>query len=414
MRKNCKQIALNTLHISQIMNVLIVAERFWPEVGAAPSRLLNMAEGLKEQGCDVDVVTSLPNYPKGEIFEGYKRCISKYESHRGINIFRYWVYATVSHNPIARAVNMFSFAIMIWLFAFKFKRIKQYDYIVIQTPTLVSAVSAMILFKKVFRKKCILNVSDIWPSTAVDMGVMKVGSRSYNFMAWCEKFLYKNCAAVLGQSQEILDHVKKYIPSTPQMLYRNLQSHQTQEPHTSKHKPLRLVFSGMLGVAQDVLSIVKNVPFKDLDVEFHIIGGGKQFEEIKQYVDTTPDCGIHLYGFMPKEKTPSLLREFDASIVPLVTHIQGAFPSKIYDIIPLGLPILFCGKGEPANFITANQLGYTSLPRNYDTLIHNIHEINNLSDVAYQELSKRCIEISNTLLDFNLQMSETVTFIKSI
>ena len=396
------------------MNVLILAERFWPEVGAAPSRLLNMAEGLKEQGSDVDVVTSLPNYPKGEIFEGYKRCISKYESHQGINLFRYWVYATVSHNPIARAVNMFSFAIMIWLFAFKFKRIKQYDYIVIQTPTLVSAVSAMILFKKVYRKKCILNVSDIWPSTAVDMGVIEKGSRSYNFMAWCEKFLYKNCVAVLGQSQEILDHVKKYIPAIPQMLYRNLQSHQSQEPHTSKHQPLRLVFSGMLGVAQDVLSIVKNVPFKDLNVEFHIIGGGKQFEEIKQYVDKMPDCGIHLYGFMPKEKIPSLLHEFDASIVPLVTHIQGAFPSKIYDIIPLGLPILFCGKGEPANFITANQLGYTSLPHNYDTLIHNINEIKNLSDVAYHELSKRCIEISNTLLDFDLQMSEVVTFIKNI
>lgn len=396
------------------MNILIVAERFWPEVGAAPSRLMNMAEGLKKQGCEVDVVTSLPNYPKGEIFEGYKRCLSKYESHRGITIFRYWVYATVSQNPIARAVNMFSFAIMIWLFAFKRKRIKQYDSIIIQTPTLVSAVSAMVLFKKVYHKKCILNVSDIWPSTAVDMGVMKVGSRSYKFMAWCEQFLYRNCNAVLGQSQEILNHIKQHISTTPQMLYRNLQSHQSQEPHSSKHQPLRLVFSGMLGVAQDVLSIVKNVPFQDLNVEFHIIGGGKQFEEIKQYVDKTPNSGIHLYGFMPKEKISTLLHEFDASIVPLVTHIQGAFPSKIYDIIPLGLPILFCGKGEPADFITTNQLGYTSLPHHYDALIDNIQEIKNLSDIAYKALSKQCIEISNTLLDFNLQMTETITFIESI
>ena len=396
------------------MNILIVAERFWPEVGAAPSRLMNMAEGLKKQGCEVDVVTSLPNYPKGEIFEGYKRCLSKYESHRGINIFRYWVYATVSHNPIARAINMFSFAIMIWLFAFKFKRIKQYNHIVIQTPTLVSAVSAMVLFKKVYRKKCILNVSDIWPSTAVDMGVMKEGSRSYKFMAWCEKFLYKNCDAVLGQSQEILEHVKQHIPATPQLLYRNLQSHQSQEAHTTKHKPLRLVFSGMLGVAQDVFSIVKNVPFKDLNAEFHIIGGGKQFEEIKQYVDRTPECGIHLYGFMPKEKIPSLLQKFDASIVPLVTHIQGAFPSKIYDIIPLGLPILFCGKGEPAEFIKTYQLGYTSISEDYNTLIQNIKTLSNLSDERYQKLSKQCIEISNTLLDFNVQMNETIAFIKSI
>ena len=99
------------------MNILIVAERFWPEVGAAPSRLMNMAEGLKEQGCKIDILSSLPNYPKGKIFDDYKDCISKHEQHNGINIFRYWVYATVSHNPIARAINMFSFAIMIWLFS---------------------------------------------------------------------------------------------------------------------------------------------------------------------------------------------------------------------------------------------------------------------------------------------------------
>ena len=50
------------------MKILIVAERYWPEVGAAPSRLANMAEGLKENGCDVEVLTGLPNYPKGKIF----------------------------------------------------------------------------------------------------------------------------------------------------------------------------------------------------------------------------------------------------------------------------------------------------------------------------------------------------------
>ena len=50
------------------MRALIVTERFYPEVGAAPSRLTNMAQGFSEKGVEVDVLTSLPNYPKGEIF----------------------------------------------------------------------------------------------------------------------------------------------------------------------------------------------------------------------------------------------------------------------------------------------------------------------------------------------------------
>lgn len=396
------------------MNILIVTERFWPEVGAAPSRLMNMAKGFRGQGCQVDILTSLPNYPQGEIFDGYKKCLCKHEVHNNINIFRYWVYATISHSPIKRAINMFSFAIMIWLFALKAKRIKEYNFVIIQTPTLVSAASAMLIFKKLYNKKVILNVSDIWPSTAVDMGVMREGSRSHRFMSRLENFLYNNSDAVLGQSQEILDHVKQYIPATPKMLYRNLQSHPVQEAHSQKHTPLKLVFSGMLGVAQDVFSIVKNIPFQELGVEFHIIGGGKQFEDIKQFVDSNPNCGIYLYGFLSKEQIPNLLKDFDASLVPLVTHIHGAFPSKIYDIIPLGLPIILCGIGEPADFITEHQLGYTSLPNDYHSLIRAIKRMKELSNDEYHYMSQKCITTTKSLLDFQAQMEQTTIFMKGI
>ena len=178
------------------MKVLLVAERYWPEVGAAPSRLANMAEGLKKQGCEVDVLTSLPNYPKGKIFDGYRGCLSKYEMHGDVNLFRYWIFATVSRNPVFRILNMFSFAITIWLFAFKRKRIRSYDCVIIQTPTLVVAKSAMKLFKGLYGKKCVLNVSDIWPLTAVDMGAMKIGDRSWKYMARQEKYLFKLIADI--------------------------------------------------------------------------------------------------------------------------------------------------------------------------------------------------------------------------
>ena len=96
------------------MRILLVAERYWPEVGAAPSRLANMAEGRKRHGCEVDVLTSLPNYPKGKIYDGYRGRICRHEVHGGVDVFRYWIYATVSRNAVARALNMFSFAAMIW------------------------------------------------------------------------------------------------------------------------------------------------------------------------------------------------------------------------------------------------------------------------------------------------------------
>jgi len=445
------------------MKVLLVAERYWPEVGAAPSRLANMAEGLKKQGCEVDVLTSLPNYPKGRIFDGYRGCVSKKEARKGVEVFRYWIYATVSRNPVARILNMFSFAVTIWLFAFKRRRIKNYDVVIIQTPTLVVAASAMCLFKGLYGKRCVLNVSDIWPLTAVDMGAMQKGSRSYRFMECLERYLYRRADGVLGQSEEILNHVcvksegrsqreegrskkeegrgkklegrrkksevrwkklevrgggmddpdseevlgsKIWQEDKRLFLYRNLQTYQMDCDHKSKDVVLRLVFSGMLGVAQDVAGIVKNVPWKELGVEFHILGGGKQYDEIVAYCKEHPDCGVTAYGFVPKEEIADRLKCMHASIVPLATRIRGAFPSKVFDILPQGLPILFCGGGEGARFVAEHGVGFTSAPGDYDALTENIKRMRDMTETEYETMSGRCIAVSHEELDFDKQMRE--------
>lgn len=396
------------------MKVLIVTERYWPEVGAAPSRLANMAEGMTKHGLEVDVLTSLPNYPKGEIFDGYKNCMSKTEVRNGVKLFRYWLYATVSRNPLARILNMFSFAVMIWLFMFRFNKIKSYDRVIIQTPTLVVAASAMLLFKKLYGKTVILNVSDIWPLTAVDMGAIKEGSKSFRFLSMLERFLYRNSDGILGQSQEILDHIKGFKNKGNLFLYRNLQHYELSESYKAKNTALKVVFSGMLGVAQDVAGIVKNIPFKDLGVEFHIFGGGKQLEEIQNWISENPDGNVYAHGFIPKEEISKRLQEMDVSIVPLATRIRGAVPSKIYDTLPQGLPILFCGGGEGADFIGGNNLGLVSDPGDYDALQENIKTFSEMTSEEFEKIRTKCFEISKTQLNFEKQMKETISFLENI
>ena len=68
------------------MRVLIVSPSYLPEIGAAPSRITNMAEGLSGLGIKVDVLTCLPNYPKGRIFDGYRGAFSKTEDVNGIQV----------------------------------------------------------------------------------------------------------------------------------------------------------------------------------------------------------------------------------------------------------------------------------------------------------------------------------------
>lgn len=394
------------------MHVLIVAERYWPEVGAAPTRLQNLANGLKKEGCKVDVLTCLPNYPQGRIFKGYRYRPFKLEKHNGIELFRCWTYASVSKKPLARMAGMFSFAITMWFFAFRILRVLKYDRVIIQTPTLVTAKSAMRLFHGLYRKKCILNVSDIWPSTAVDMGAIREGSAPHRYLLKCEEYLYRKADAVMGQSQEILDHIaqQKHHPEKS-FLYRNLPTTLPATQPRPAHKPFRIVFSGMLGVAQDVASIVQNVPFKELDVEFHIIGGGQQLPIIQQYIKEHPDCNVTAHGFVAKEDMPSWLVQYDACIVPLATYIRGAVPSKIYDSLPYGLPIIFCGKGEGARIIEDNQVGITCMPSDYKAITECIKRLRDLSEQEYAALQANCFKMSHEQLNFDKQMHECIDFI---
>lgn len=396
------------------MKILIVSSRYFPEVGAAPARIRNMAEGLKAKGHDVDVLTCLPNHPKGRIFDGYRHCFSKKETIDGIGVFRYWTYASVSMNPLKRAVSMFSFAVTLWAFTFRAGRIRQYDLVILQTPTIVSAASAMRLFKGVWQKKVILNVSDLWPLTGVTLGAMRENSLSYRYMAHLEKFLYRKADGTVGQSDEILEYIGKLNPGKKSFLYRNVQPSEGGLRYSSvRHNPLRIVYAGMFGIAQNILGIIRNVDFRKCNAELHLYGGGGQTEMIKSYIDGNPDCAVQYHGFISKTDMNMVLRDCDISIVPLSTAIYGAVPSKLFDLMPAGVPVLFCGGGEGARIVEDMDLGLTSVPGDYAALESDIAAFAGMSDSEYGEYVERCISSSQNEFSFQVQMDRFDAYLRS-
>ena len=396
------------------MKVLIVSFYYTPEMGAAPSRITNMAEGLAAEGCDVDVLTCLPNYPKGHIFEGYTGCYSKKESLRGVNAYRYWTYATVSKKPIARMLGMLFFALDIWIFGLKFWKIKHYDRVIVNSPPLLAAFSAMLLFRSIYRKCVVLNVSDLWPISALELGAVRKESITYKVMLWMERFLYKKASAYQGQSQQIIDHIESFNFKKQHFLYRNLQPQQ-QAP-TQKvcdRSCFRIVYAGLLGVAQDILGIIQHINFKEIGAELHLYGGGNQAEAIQQYIKGK-DCGIIFHGYQPKETINNVLGSFHASIVPLAVAITGAVPSKIFDLLPHGTPVLFAGGGEGETIVNDHGFGMTSSPGDYESLKNNILKLKTMPQTDYLSIRDNCTTAAQTDFSFDNQMRNYYKFLCQI
>lgn len=396
------------------MRILIVSPYYFPEIGAGPSRINNMAEGLAQSGMDVDVLTCLPNYPKGQIYDEYRGAFSKKEQINGVTVFRYWTYATISKKPLVRLVSMFAFALTLWGFAFKWKRIKTYDKVIIQSPPILMAASAMLLFRCCYRKKVVLNVSDLWPLSAIELGAIKEGSVYHKFMAHIERFLYRKATTYQGQSQEIIDHIKLFVPEKKYFLYRNLQHDFTlPTKEVESRYPFKLVYAGLLGVAQNVLEIIQRINFKELGAELHLFGGGNQTGDIEEYIKQH-DTGVLYHGSLPKELIRNELSNYHASIVPLTVRIKGAVPSKIFDLLPLGIPILFSGGGEGEQIVKENNLGFVSAPGDYEQLLKNIKRMIDLPDNQYQQLKNNCLRLSQTKFSYKKQLENYLNFLSGL
>ena len=393
--------------------IKIITSFFPPEKGAASHRILTTAKELSSHGFDVSVITTLANYPTGKLFDGYKKMLYKKEKIEGIDCIRCWVFPSNKNNPIIRILSMLSYCFSL-LFTIPSLFFNKPDIIFVQTPPLLPGITG-VLISKLLRIKVVLNVSDIWPLTAVELGVMRHKSFSFRLFSGVENIMYRLSDSMIGQSNETCSYLKQKS-GKPVFLYRNLTKPNfnqivNEQVLNSKKK---IVYAGLLGLAQGVFNICKNIDFKSLDVEFHVFGDGIEKSLIENFIQQNSECNIFLHQTITKDEMQKKLLSYDATIIPLTKNIYGAFPSKITMAMAAGLPIFFSGDGEGFKIVDEFNLGYVSGAGNLNALEKNIIEFSQLN---HQQINRMKLNIMNIVKkDFNYadQQSKLCKFISSL
>ncbi len=393
------------------MNILIITNYFPPEIGAAANRIFMLARSLKNSGNQVSIVCPFPNYPLGKVYAGYNG-LYKFEAIEELKVHRFYIKPSNSKNILLRAISMFSFAISLWLMGIKDK--SNYNLIIVQNSPLLVSFSAIILYKKLLKNKLILNVSDLWPISGIDLGVLKKGSFT-NILTKIELFNYNSSDLIVGQSKAILNHIDSLVKK-PTFLYRNIQDFKPNlKEKKKKNKKVRFIYSGLLGVAQGVykilLELIKN---NSKDFQIDIYGDGNEKNLILDLIDTNQKNNIKYKGSVLKEILHESLPMYDFAIVPLAKHIRGAFPSKIYELILFNIPIIFIGSGEPKKFIDENRLGYSIFPENLIELNNVVDKCISLSNYKYEKLVNNCIRVSRDQLNYSDQFKNFKSKINEI
>lgn len=394
------------------MRIGLLTQYYKPEMGAPQNRLFEMMRGLSDLGNEVYIVTAMPNYPTGKIFEDYKGRFSCKENRDGIEIKRYWLYASNVKKTLPRIWNMMSFTLTS-LCSLPYLRNKRLDYLIVESPPLTLAWTGRWL-AKFAGAKYVANISDLWPLSAKELGAISDG-RMYRILEKLESYIYRKADIVTGQSEEIVTHIRNRGGDTT-YLFRNgvdpTRFDLSQKRVKQADEPVKIIYAGLLGFAQGMADICKSVNFKELNAEFHIYGAGGEKEEIEEQLRMNPDNGITYHGVVSREVLPSVLLGADMTLIPLVKNIFGAVPSKIYESMAAGLPIMFMGEGEGARIVKDNHIGLVANAKDYSQLKKNIQYAASHPD-ELAEMTNNCIAAANNKFNRPRQIAALHQFLES-
>jgi glycosyltransferase involved in cell wall biosynthesis len=370
------------------VNILILSQYFPPETGAPQNRLYSLAIDLVKYGCSVDILTAMPNYPKMEIFQNYKGQFYVREQEGAITIYRSWIFVRKSNKVVTRLLNYFSFvfsSIFVGLL-----KIKKQDIILCESPPLFLGITALIL-KRIKRAKLIFNVSDLWPETAEKLGIVKnkiLLKAAYEL----EGLIYRNSVMVSGQTQGIVKSIKDRFPQVKTYWLRNgidfeqfnidSDGYSFRTSMNLSESDFVLVYAGVLGHAQGLETIIKASEMlrSQNNIKFFLIGDGPEKDKL---INMAQNKGLHNLVFLPnkpRNEIPGIIAACDAFIVPLKRNdlFMGAIPSKLFEPLAMGKPILLGVDGEARDlFIEKRKCGLYFEPENSAELAHCIYVLFN-------------------------------------
>ena len=392
-------------------DILIVSNYYDPELGAAPKRISAMARGFVERGNSVRVLCPMPNYPKGRVFGGYRNKLKVREFIDGVCVDRIFIYPSKSQKPFVRLLSMLSFSISL-AFYLPFLNVNRTKLILIQSPPLFVSFTAVFLSNLFFKKKICLNVSDLWPQSAVELNVLKPG-RMHNILLNLESYIYKKSDLILGQSTEILEHIKAQVDK-PSFLNRNLLSSDLTDSNRGSIAGLnKVVYAGLLGYAQGVFELCKRVDFKSLGLEFHIYGMGMEEEQIRDFCQKNTDLSVFFHGAYHPNDLKQIYSDVLVALVPLSNRIIGAVPSKIFELIQFEVPIIFSGGGEGAEIVRAYKLGLTVPPGNIEGITESLEAFRSFNKDEFDALIKSIRAAKANDFNFNAQFNSLIDFAES-
>ena len=368
--------------------ILVVSQHYWPE----QFRITDICESFVQKGIDVDVLCGLPNYPKGEFFEGYNKNGPFEETHNGVNIYRAKEIPRKGNTSLRIFLNYMGFPFFA-LFRMRTLLKNKYDAIFSYETSPVFQAYPALRFAKKTKTPCTIYVLDLWPENLYTSFTVK-SNLLRKILKSSSHWHYKKADRLIAMSssmQKMLAEATGKSPEKIAVIPQYCEDLYTQRPQVSddilvhfKKDAFNILFAGNISPAQSLQTLV--LAAKEAEkllndkVNYVIVGDGMSRSEIE---DLCIQHGVsHLFTFTgqsPVTDIPAFQACANALFAGLSKDAMGiTIPAKIASYCAAGKPLLVAIDGESAIAVSTAKCGYTSPAEDYMILAENIIKMVNL------------------------------------
>lgn len=351
------------------MRIGILTQYYPPEIGAPQNRLSDLAQRLVKAGHEVVVLTAMPNYPLGKVYPGYGG-IWRRDREGGVEIIRSFIYPTQSVGLVKRLASYLSFVMS--SSALGMFMLPRCDVLLTESPPLFLGIAGYFL-SRVKGCRLILNVSDIWPESAVHLGIVKRGGLAHRIGLLVEGFLYRKSWLVSCQSRGIMNDILGRFPDIHTYhLSNGADVTRFTLPSPAYDARVRAeangefvaLYAGLHGVAQGLDQVVEAaLQLRDLQrCRVVFIGDGPEKKNLIRHAREKRTDNVTFLDPVTAQQMPACLAAADVLLVPLKSDIPGAVPSKLYEAMASGKPVILVGGGEAATIVQQHQAGLVVKP----------------------------------------------------
>jgi len=370
------------------MNILLLTSSYPPEIRSSSHLMQELAEGLRDRGHAVTVVTV---YPGHNLSGSGEECqFGSVEMENGIEVIRI---KTLSPHRVPYLVRGLSQLVLPYVFFYRIRNLikRRMDVIIVYSPPLPLAIAGSKL-KRFYNAKYILNVQDLFPQNAIDLGILK-NRLLIKLFKRIEAYAYRNADFITVHSE----NNKSFLATrnrVPQDRIKVIHNWIDIEPYSKALKTGRFrkmfniedkfifLFAGVIGPSQGLDLIIKAAEkIKDVkDICFLIVGDGMEKERLEKMADDLKLKNVIFKPFVSKDEYPELVKDADVGLACLSSmNRTPVVPGKILGYMAASVPVAaFLNKESDGHQIIRNaQCGYSEISDDVEKTVETVIKIYN-------------------------------------